>query len=229
MGILFRKSLNFGPFRLNFSKSGIGWSFGTKGIRYTKTAKGNSYGTFGIPGTGVSYRKSFPQNDGSATVCSEAKKNTIDQTKKINNSFKEMTFKLKDEFGKLYSTNMEEISNAFQVTGIFAKYLLTILIKSSIEDNLPEQFLVKDIEVLGGVEIDRIYFEQLYNRQILNKKGWYYSLNINFINQKIDSLIDSKKTKEDKAFDAYLREIQEDEKEWRAEQCKNIKKEWWEE
>ena len=55
---------------------------------------------------------------------------------------------------------------------------------------------VKDIEVLGGVEIDRIYFEQLYNRQILNKKRWYYSLNINFINQKIDSLIDSKKTKE---------------------------------
>ena len=229
MGILFRKSFNFGPFRLNLSKSGIGWSFGTKGIRYTKTAKGNSYGTFGIPGTGVSYRKSFPQNDSSATVCSEAQKNTIDQTKKINNSFKEMTFKLKDEFGKLYSTNMEEISNAFQVTGIFAKYLLTILIKSSIEDNLPEQFLVKDIEVLGGVEIDRIYFEQLYNRQILNKKGWYYSLNINFINQKIDSLIDSKKTKEDKDFDAYLREIQEDEKKWRAEQCKNIKKEWWEE
>ena len=54
MGILFRKSFNFGPFRLNLSKSGIGWSFGTKGIRYTKTAKGNSYGTFGIPGTGVS-------------------------------------------------------------------------------------------------------------------------------------------------------------------------------
>ena len=124
---------------------------------------------------------------------------------------------------------MEEISNAFQVTGIFAKYLLTILITSAIEDKLPEQFLVKDIEVLGGVEIDRIQFEHLYKRQILNKKGWYYSLKINFINQKIDSLIDSKKTKEDKDFDAYLREIQEDEKKWRAEQCKNIKKEWWEE
>lgn len=229
MGIFFRKSLNFGPFRLNLSKSGIGWSFGVKGARYTKTAKGNSYNTFGIPETGVSYRKSFPQNNSSATNCSESLEDITDQTQKINSSFKEMTLKLKDEFGKLYLTNMEEISNAFQVTGIFAKYLLAILIKSSVENNLPEQFLVKDIEILGGVEIDRIYFEQLYNRQILNKKGWYYSLNIKFINQKINSLIDSKKTKEDKDFDTYLHEIQEEEKKWRAEQCKNIKKEWWEE
>lgn len=36
MGFRFRKSKNFGPFRISVSKSGIGWSVGTKGIRYTK-------------------------------------------------------------------------------------------------------------------------------------------------------------------------------------------------
>lgn len=229
MGFNFRKSFNFGLFRLNFSKNGIGWSFGVKGARYTKTAKGNSYGAFSIPGTGISYRKSFSQTDNSVYY-PETKETAINKTqvKKINGTFKNMTFGLKDEFGKLYPTNMEEISNTFQITEIFAKYLLTILIKSLMENNLPEQFLVKDIEILGGIEIDRIYFEQLYNRQVLNKKGWYYSLNTNFINQKIDSLISSKKTKEDKDFDSYLHEIVEEEKRWRTEQCKNIKKEWWE-
>ena len=31
MGVRFRKNVNFGPFRINFSKSGIGASFGVKG------------------------------------------------------------------------------------------------------------------------------------------------------------------------------------------------------
>lgn len=41
MGIRFRKSFNLGGgFRVNVSKSGIGYSWGTKGFRYTKTARG---------------------------------------------------------------------------------------------------------------------------------------------------------------------------------------------
>ena len=42
MGFRFRKSINFGPFRINFSKSGIGYSFGGKGFRVTKTATGKT-------------------------------------------------------------------------------------------------------------------------------------------------------------------------------------------
>ena len=57
MGFRFRKSLNFGPFRINFSKSGIGYSFGGKGFRVTKTADGRTRSTASIPGTGISYVK----------------------------------------------------------------------------------------------------------------------------------------------------------------------------
>lgn len=39
MGFRFRKSINLGGgFRINLSKSGIGYSFGVPGLRYTKSA-----------------------------------------------------------------------------------------------------------------------------------------------------------------------------------------------
>ena len=56
MGFRFRKSKNLGGgFRLNFSKSGIGGSWGVKGFRVTKKAKGGFRTTASIPGTGISY------------------------------------------------------------------------------------------------------------------------------------------------------------------------------
>lgn len=56
MGFRFRKSINLGGgFRINLSKSGIGYSFGTKGFRVTKKAKGGTRYTASIPGTGISY------------------------------------------------------------------------------------------------------------------------------------------------------------------------------
>ena len=55
MGLRFRKSISKGPFRVNFSKSGIGYSFGGKGARFTKTANGRNRSTFSIPGTGISH------------------------------------------------------------------------------------------------------------------------------------------------------------------------------
>ena len=55
MGFRFHKSKSFGPFRINFSKSGIGWSVGSKWFRYTKKAGGGARTTASIPGTGISY------------------------------------------------------------------------------------------------------------------------------------------------------------------------------
>ena len=56
MGFRFRKSINLGGgFKVNLSKSGIGYSFGVPGYRITKTAKGTTRKTYSIPGTGVSY------------------------------------------------------------------------------------------------------------------------------------------------------------------------------
>lgn len=57
MGFCFRKSIKIGPFRINFSKSGIGWSFGFKGFRYTKKANGKKQKTYSIPGTGLSFKQ----------------------------------------------------------------------------------------------------------------------------------------------------------------------------
>lgn len=56
MGFRFRKSVKLpGGFRVNLSKSGVGYSWGTKGFRATKTAGGKVRKTYSIPGTGLSY------------------------------------------------------------------------------------------------------------------------------------------------------------------------------
>ncbi|APC82155.1 hypothetical protein NPD12_3738 (plasmid) [Clostridium botulinum] len=57
MGFRFRKSVKIGPFRINFSKSGVGYSVGSKGYRVTKRADGRIQETYSVPGTGVSYVK----------------------------------------------------------------------------------------------------------------------------------------------------------------------------
>ena len=58
MGYRFRKSINLGGgFKINLSKSGIGYSWGIPGIRYSKLANGKERHTYSIPGTGISYVK----------------------------------------------------------------------------------------------------------------------------------------------------------------------------
>lgn len=73
MGFRMRKSINLGGgFRINLSKSGVGYSWGVPGYRITKTAKGTTRRTYSIPGTGISYvdekgknknRPSTPRNN----------------------------------------------------------------------------------------------------------------------------------------------------------------------
>lgn len=57
MGLRFHKSVKIGKgMKINFSKSGVGASFGIPGFSYSVGKKG-SYINAGIPGTGISYRK----------------------------------------------------------------------------------------------------------------------------------------------------------------------------
>jgi hypothetical protein len=58
MGWYFRRSKSFGPLRINLSKSGIGWSLGTRGLRIGRSATGRKSTNVSIPGTGIGYRKS---------------------------------------------------------------------------------------------------------------------------------------------------------------------------
>lgn len=61
MGFYLKKAINFGPLRINFSKSGIGLSFGTKGLRVGSGANGN-YVHAGRKG--LYYRKKLPDISG---------------------------------------------------------------------------------------------------------------------------------------------------------------------
>ncbi|HYE62841.1 MAG TPA: DUF4236 domain-containing protein [Phycisphaerales bacterium] len=60
MGFYFRKSVNAGPFRINFSRSGVGYSVGGRGFRTGVTPRGRRYTSSGIPGTGMGYRTGGP-------------------------------------------------------------------------------------------------------------------------------------------------------------------------
>ena len=62
MGYFFRRSTSFGPFRLNFSKSGIGASFGVPGARITMNPSGTTYITVGTHG--IYYRETVAGGNG---------------------------------------------------------------------------------------------------------------------------------------------------------------------
>ncbi|HEU5123049.1 MAG TPA: DUF4236 domain-containing protein [Verrucomicrobiae bacterium] len=66
MGFYYRKSVSLGPFRVNLSKSGIGYSVGGRGFRTGVSSRGRRYTTFGLPGTGIGYRTS---SSGSGKGC----------------------------------------------------------------------------------------------------------------------------------------------------------------
>lgn len=58
MGWYFRRSASLGPFRVNVSRGGLGWSVGGRGFRTGRSARGRRYSTFSLPGTGLGYRSS---------------------------------------------------------------------------------------------------------------------------------------------------------------------------
>lgn len=72
MGWSFRRSINIGPFRINFSKSGISYSFGLAGFRTGVNSKGRRYSSMSVPGTGLRYNKSH-------STSTKKKKAAVDQ------------------------------------------------------------------------------------------------------------------------------------------------------
>lgn len=75
MGFRYRKSIRVGKyFRINASKSGIGYSFGMPGARITHSANGRVTTTVGLPGTGISYSTSHKNSN------STRKSNTTQHT-----------------------------------------------------------------------------------------------------------------------------------------------------
>ena len=64
MGFFFRKSVNFGPLRVNFSRSGVGYSVGAGGFRTGVRPNGRRYSRVTIPGTGIGYQQEHPRGTG---------------------------------------------------------------------------------------------------------------------------------------------------------------------
>jgi len=64
MGFTFRKSKSLGPFRVNVSRSGLGFSVGGKGFRTGVSSRGKRYSTFSLPGTGIGYRTTHGSSGG---------------------------------------------------------------------------------------------------------------------------------------------------------------------
>lgn len=53
----FRRSIGNRWFRLNFTKTGVGWSAGVPGFRVSRRSSGLQQETVSIPGTGVFWRR----------------------------------------------------------------------------------------------------------------------------------------------------------------------------
>ncbi len=88
MGIRYRKSINLGNgFRVNISKSGIGYSWGVKGARFTRTARGTFRTTYSIPGTGLSYvdEKSLKKNNGNKNISQQKEIEEVGESTDIVN------------------------------------------------------------------------------------------------------------------------------------------------
>lgn len=66
MGWSFRKSINLGPFRINFSSGGVSFSVGAGGLRTGIDTKGKRYNSVSIPGTGLRYYKKTSKKKGTS-------------------------------------------------------------------------------------------------------------------------------------------------------------------
>ena len=77
MGFRFRKSANIGPLRINFSKSGVGYSVGGKGMRVTKKAGGKTQTTASVPGTGIAYTQVSGRGSAKSSGSSGKKKGPV--------------------------------------------------------------------------------------------------------------------------------------------------------
>lgn len=125
MGIRFRKSFNLGGgFRVNISKSGIGYSWGVKGLRITKKANGGIRTTTSIPGTGLSYVKEYTDLITDEPVFEEETvENIVYQAKDVNISDyrNEYNRDFLNAIGKYYTWK------ALSIWGIVISFLMSLI------------------------------------------------------------------------------------------------------
>ena len=105
MGWLFGKSVNFGPVRMNLSKSGIGASFGVKGTRVSVGPRG-THVSLGRNGAYYRQRIGGPNN---VNIRSEQ----IERVKEITNEI--LSASVDDLIDSSSDTLLKEINKKYQI------------------------------------------------------------------------------------------------------------------
>lgn len=126
MGWRLRKSINLPlGFRINLSKSGIGYSWGFPGYRKTKLVNGGNRTTYSFPGTGISY----VEQNGSHSSRSQSGNLILGETKSYENipiaEIEKNDIILK-EINRIITINW--ISNILIILGVLSFYSLFFLI-----------------------------------------------------------------------------------------------------
>lgn len=141
MGFRYRKSINIGGgFRINMSKSGIGYSWGTKGYRISKTARGNIRKTATLPGTGLSYVEELSNKN---------KKGSINSNDSFNNNLQINTYdsqEIKNVLTpEISSDNLKDIVNLANKSIKLNKIANIFLVSSIVLSFLNTNFLILTI------------------------------------------------------------------------------------
>ena len=119
MGFRFRKSINLGGgFRINLSKSGVGYSWGVPGYRVTRTAGGKRRKTYSIPGTGLSYSETIgPRNSGSNGGNSNSNRNNYVPQPQNNSAYAEVEHSIETaDIQNFREANLDTISKTMEKT-----------------------------------------------------------------------------------------------------------------
>lgn len=182
----FRKSKSFGPFRVNVSKSGIGWSVGTKGIRFTKRADEKKQTTLSIPGTGLSYVDVSGNKKNSST---NSKTDEINFSNNNNDNKPKIPFHKKSWFiwlmliflppvgiGLLWTSKKYNKKPRVALSIIFALYAMILFIPHSntaTQNNLVAQETKNKQEKIDKetTEKERVHKEEAEKKKVAQEKA----------------------------------------------------------
>ena len=126
----FRKSISLGGgFRINVSKSGIGYSWGTKGLRFTRTARGTRRNTYSIPGTGLSYvTEEGRGNHSNASKAGESSRiSPTHQYEVANNTISTENVNINDYQPAEYEELLAQMKKAQQLDSLSTWLIVTIV------------------------------------------------------------------------------------------------------
>ncbi len=192
MGFYFRKSINFGGIRFNFSKSSIGTSTGFKGFRIGTSPKGN-YVHMGRNGT--YYRMTLGRNE-SKKPSGYTQRNFISPTQEvffsdieskdvsliIDSSSQEIVNEITTKRNKFSFWPLSFILSFIPVAGIFLAILSGILLYFLVDKKRKTTVILYDIEEHTENEIQQFYdsFDEIISCQ----KIWHVSAQSNIFNRK---------------------------------------------